>query len=63
MATFFDGSHDGLARFAAGEGIATGLHIHDAEAEDWNLPIVRERFAGIYRESRRRQAFRSLIYR
>jgi excisionase family DNA binding protein len=46
LATFFDGSHDGLARFAAGEGIATGLHIHDAEAEDWNLPIVRGRFAG-----------------
>lgn len=46
LATFFDGSHDGLARFADGEGIATGLHIHDADAKDWNLPLVRDRFAG-----------------
>jgi excisionase family DNA binding protein len=46
LATFFDGSHDGLARFAAGEGIATGLHIHAAETKEWNVPIIRERFAG-----------------
>jgi excisionase family DNA binding protein len=46
LATFFDGSHDGLARFAAGEGIATGLHIYVVESEDWNLPLVRDRFAG-----------------
>lgn len=46
LATFFDSSHDGLARFAAGEGIATGLHIFAAETKEWNEPIVRERFAG-----------------
>lgn len=27
MATLFDGSLDGLSRFAAGEGQATGLHL------------------------------------
>lgn len=36
LATYFDGSLDGLARFAAGEGVATGLHIRDAEAKTWN---------------------------
>ncbi len=35
LACYFDGSHDGLARFAAGEGIMTGLHIHDADG--WNV--------------------------
>ncbi|WP_253798817.1 helix-turn-helix transcriptional regulator [Rhodovulum sp. P5] len=40
LATRFDGSLDGLARFAAGEGVAGGLHIHDAETGGWNLPQV-----------------------
>lgn len=38
LATYFDGSHDGLSRFQNGEGIATGLHIFDAESGSWNLP-------------------------
>jgi putative molybdopterin biosynthesis protein len=40
LATFFDGSLDGLGRFAAGEGVAAGLHIHDAKSEQWNVPAV-----------------------
>ena len=44
--TYFDGSFDGLSRFAAGEGMATGLHIFDAENADWNLPAVRAHVAG-----------------
>ena len=36
LATFFDGSMDGLDRFARGEGIAAGLHIHDAQSGSWN---------------------------
>ena len=36
LASFFDGSHDGLARFGAGAGIMTGLHIHDPQGGDWN---------------------------
>lgn len=44
LATFFDGSLDGLERFAAGEGIAAGLHIFDADSGGWNVPAVAGRF-------------------
>jgi len=41
IATFFDGSSDGLARFAAREGLATGLHLHDESGADWNVaPVI-----------------------
>ncbi len=46
LATFFDGSIDGLERFAAREGVATGLHLYDAGADDWNVPAVSLRCAG-----------------
>ena len=39
LATYFDGSLDGLDRFAAGEGVATGLHVRDA-AGGWNTGAV-----------------------
>lgn len=45
IATFFDGSQDGLDRFAAREGLAAGIHIYDAEANAWNVPAV-ARFEG-----------------
>ena len=45
LATFLDGSLDGLDRFARGEGLATGLHIFVPEARDWNLPVIQKRFA------------------
>jgi putative molybdopterin biosynthesis protein len=44
LATFFDGSLDGLERFARGGGVATGLHLYEPEAGDWNLSVVRSRF-------------------
>jgi putative molybdopterin biosynthesis protein len=51
LATFFDGSADGLARFAKGEGVAAGLHMLDVEAgadsdsdAAWNIGWAR-RFA------------------
>ncbi len=40
LATYFDGSSDGLDRFARQEGLATGLHIKDDEGPDWNLAAV-----------------------
>lgn len=40
LATFFDGSSDGLARFWQSEGIATGLHIHDRKSDEWNVGTV-----------------------
>lgn len=46
LASFFDGSLDGLERFAAGEGIATGLHVYFPETGAWNEPAVQSRFAG-----------------
>jgi len=40
IATFFDGSLDGLDRFCRGEGIAAGVHIHDRASGDWNIGSV-----------------------
>lgn len=45
LAMFFDGSLDGLERFAKGEGIATGLHVYTPEEDDWNAATVRRRFS------------------
>ncbi len=45
LATFFDGSEDGLDRFAQGEGLATGLHIYDPGSDTWNIDTVATRFA------------------
>lgn len=41
---FFDGSSDGLDRFARGEATATGMHILDPSAGDWNRSLVAKRF-------------------
>jgi excisionase family DNA binding protein len=46
LATLFDGSLDGLARFRAGEGVATGLHVHDSASGEWNIPAVEADLAG-----------------
>lgn len=45
LPTLFDGSLDGLARFAAGEASVAGLHIPEDEAE-WNVASVRALGAG-----------------
>jgi len=44
LATYFDGSLDGLERFRRREGVATGLHLYEADTGDWNLATVRARF-------------------
>ncbi|MFZ5962176.1 substrate-binding domain-containing protein [Thalassococcus sp. BH17M4-6] len=44
--SYFDGSFDGLDRFAAGEAMATGLHIHDADSDSWNIAAAKDRLAG-----------------
>ena len=46
LATFHDGSMDGLDRFLRGEGVAAGLHIHDARTDSWNVPAVSRAAAG-----------------
>ena len=45
LATLLDGSLDGLDRFARGEGVASGLHVFDPENSEWNIPVIRSRFA------------------
>ena len=40
LASFFDGSLDGLGRLAQGEALAAGLHVFDAETGNWNRPAV-----------------------
>ena len=47
IATFFDGSSDGLARFANREGLATAMHLYDAGGNAWNLHAVKTRFASM----------------
>lgn len=36
LASFFDGSLDGLARVAGRRAIAAGMHVFEPEHEDWN---------------------------
>ncbi len=45
LATFFDGSLDGLTRMAAGEAVACGMHICEAD-DSWNVGHVRGSDAG-----------------
>lgn len=42
LATYFDGSLDGLDRFVRGEGAACGLHLREAATGEWNVPAVRQ---------------------
>lgn len=43
LATFLDGSLDGLERFADGEGVAAGLHVYEPATDGWNVDTVRAR--------------------
>jgi excisionase family DNA binding protein len=40
LASFLDGSLDGLNRFQNAEGIIAGIHIFDPQTDDWNVPAV-----------------------
>lgn len=42
LATYFDGSLDGLGRFVAREGVASALHVADRQG-GWNVAAVEER--------------------
>ena len=45
LATFFDGSLDGLEKFRTGAGVASGLHVFDSGTKSWNVNEA-IRFAG-----------------
>lgn len=44
IAAYFDGSGDGLQRFAGGEGLAAGLHLFDSDEGTWNVHAVAKPF-------------------
>jgi putative molybdopterin biosynthesis protein len=46
VAVFLDGALDGLARAAAGDCIAAGLHIPESGENGWNVAAVTQRLAG-----------------
>ncbi|MCL3883949.1 helix-turn-helix transcriptional regulator [Marivita sp. GX14005] len=46
LASFYDGSLDGLERFTRGEGVAAGLHLRDPETGTWNRTAAAEAAAG-----------------
>jgi len=46
LATFFDGSLDGLARLARGEAGIAGLHVFEPARGDWNLDHVEAALGG-----------------
>lgn len=43
LATYYDGSLDGLDRFGLAEGVATSLHIYDVKSDSWNVKAVEQR--------------------
>lgn len=43
LATFFDGSLDGLTRVAEGAALAAGVHVFEPEEGNWNRAHVAER--------------------
>ncbi len=47
LATFFDGSLSGLTRLAEGGAVAAGMHVYEADREDWNRAHIRERIPGM----------------
>jgi excisionase family DNA binding protein len=59
LATFFDGSLDGLERMASGNAIAAGLHL--VEGAGWNVGHIERRLAGepvvLIEWARREQGF------
>lgn len=46
LASYFDGSMDGLERFVRGEGIAAGMHLRDAKTGTWNISAVQKLAVG-----------------
>lgn len=47
LATFFDGSLNGLRRLAEGGAVAAGMHVYEPDREDWNRSHIRERIPGL----------------
>jgi len=46
LASFFDGSLDGLARLRSAQAVAAGVHLYEPAAEGWNRAHVEDELAG-----------------
>ena len=44
LATFFDGSLDGVERFSVLQAVALGMHLYDSGDGSWNVHLVARRF-------------------
>ena len=64
LATFFDGSLDGLEKFRSGGGVASGLHVFDANTKSWNVteaaPFAADQNAALVNFAKRQ---RGLVFR
>ena len=47
IATFFDGSLDGLSRLAEGKAVACGMHVYEPVRDDWNKEHVGQTLQGM----------------
>lgn len=45
IATFFDGSMDGLDQMQQGQALAAGIHLVEQNGKEWNRSLVEERFS------------------
>lgn len=45
LATFFDGSMDGLDQLNSGQAMAAGVHLVEDSGKEWNLSFVRNAFS------------------
>lgn len=45
LATFFDGSMDGLDQLKSGQAMAAGIHLVEDSGNEWNLSFVRDAFS------------------
>lgn len=46
IATFFDGSINGLDQMQQGQALAAGIHLVEPSGKDWNRSFIEERFSG-----------------
>lgn len=46
LASFFDGSLDGIARLRGAGAVAAGVHLYEPEREDWNVRHVEQELMG-----------------
>jgi len=46
LASFFDGSLDGIARLRTAKAVAAGVHLYESERNDWNVRHVEDELLG-----------------